>query len=528
MDQSGRRVAAHQERHGKAIAGGHRRLDETGTDHGDTDAVVGQPSAQTLAPNPYGGLAGAIGGGRGQAAEPGQRGHDDDLSGAPAAHRLDYRQDCVQYAVEVDGEDGAGLFRGFSKPGAGAGRNAGIGDHQIQWLALPGLVQPLAHGGAVGDVDGPGLHQGSEAAAGRGDSLQPGSVAAGQIQPDLRSGIGSGQGRAETAGSAGNQNGDHRSTIVAAERRQYKHPPRPEGEAQLTINSMTGYARAQGQDADCSWTWEVKSVNGKGLELRTRMAGGYDFLEPSVRERLQKRFRRGNLTASLTVTQLAQGADIAVNEAALAKYVEVARRWAAAAPDLAPSSIAGLMALKGVLEVADGTVGPELGESREPAILKALDQAMDALGAMRLAEGRRMGQVLRGHLADIENLVQKAEKTASLDPQQIKGRLKQQVQALLDAVPALSEERLAQEAALLVQKGDVREELDRLKAHLAAALELMSAGEAVGRRLDFLCQEFNREANTLCSKAADMELTRIGMALKAVIEQFREQVQNIE
>lgn len=296
----------------------------------------------------------------------------------------------------------------------------------------------------------------------------------------------------------------------------------------MTINSMTGYARAQGQDADCSWTWEVKSVNGKGLELRTRMASGYDFLEPSVRERLQKRFRRGNLTASLTVTQSAQGADIAVNETVLAKYVEVARRWAAAAPDLAPSSIAGLMALKGVLEVADATADPGLAEGREPAILKALDQAMDELGAMRLAEGRRLGVVLRGHLAEIDALVQKAEKTASLDPELIKNRLKQQVLALIDAVPALSEERLAQEAALLVQKGDVREEMDRLKAHLAAATELMVAGEAVGRRLDFLCQEFNREANTLCSKAADMELTRIGMALKAVIEQFREQVQNIE
>jgi len=291
---------------------------------------------------------------------------------------------------------------------------------------------------------------------------------------------------------------------------------------------MTGYARAQGQDADCSWTWEVKSVNGKGLELRTRLAGGYDFLDPILRDRLLKRFRRGNLTASLSVAQLGQGAALAVNEAALAKYVELARRWQAAAPDLAPARIDGLMALRGVLEAAEGTDDPAALERRQPAILAALEQAMEALGAMRLAEGCRLEEVLRGQLAEIEALVRRAENTAALDPAALKARLRQQLQTLLDAVPALPEDRLAQEAALLVQKADVREELDRLTAHLAAATELLATGEAVGRRLDFLCQEFNREANTLCSKAADIELTRIGMALKAVIEQFREQVQNIE
>lgn len=297
---------------------------------------------------------------------------------------------------------------------------------------------------------------------------------------------------------------------------------------QLTIDSMTGYARAQGQDGECSWTWEVKSVNGKGLELRTRLAGGYDFLEAAARDRLQKRFRRGNLTASLTVTQSGQGGALSVNEAVLARYVELARRWQAKAPDLAPAAIDGLMALKGVLEIAEGGDDPDSLERRGPAILAALDQAMQALGAMRSAEGGRLEQVLRGQLAEIEGLVGRAEACAALDPAALKARLKTQLQALLEAVPALAEERLAVEVALLVQKADVREELDRLKAHLAAARDLLATGEAVGRRLDFLCQEFNREANTVCSKAADIELTQIGMALKAVIEQFREQVQNIE
>lgn len=292
---------------------------------------------------------------------------------------------------------------------------------------------------------------------------------------------------------------------------------------------MTGYARVQGQDDTLVWSWEAKSVNGKGLELRFRFPAGYDFLELTAREAVQKRFKRGNLMISLNVDRLKKGAPLVVDEAVLAQYIEIACRWHDKAPGLASPQVDGLLALRGVLvDPGEEDVAPELLEARGKALMVSFGQALDALTAMRTAEGRRLADVLRGQLTEIASLVGQAEKLAACDPATIKERLRLQVLALLDAVPALSEERLAQEAALIAAKADVREELDRLSAHLSAAGDLLASGEAVGRRLDFLCQEFNREANTLCSKANDIELTRIGLALKAIIEQFREQVQNIE
>lgn len=291
---------------------------------------------------------------------------------------------------------------------------------------------------------------------------------------------------------------------------------------------MTGYARTQGQDDAVTWIWEVKSVNGRGLEMRARLPAGYDHLDLPVRDAVQKRFKRGNLSISLNIDRVRKDAPLAVNEAVLAQYVAVARRWHEKAPDLGLPRIDGLLALKGVLEVGEEDVPPEVEERRSKALLEGFRQTLEAMAAMRAAEGRRLAEVLGGHLTEINALVERAESLGSFDPLTIKERLRLQITALLDAVPALSEERLAQEAALLAAKADVREELDRLKAHLAAAREMLAAGEAVGRKLDFLCQEFNREANTLCSKANDIELTRIGLALKAIIEQFREQVQNIE
>jgi len=310
------------------------------------------------------------------------------------------------------------------------------------------------------------------------------------------------------------------------QRQRYNHDLTQE--AALTINSMTAYARSQDQDGQGSWVWEVKSVNGKGLELRTRLPPGYDQLDLPVREQLQKKFRRGSLSASLSLAPGAESAAILINEAVLTRYIALAQRCQDLDPDLAPARIDGLLALRGVLETADSATDPNDREKRGKNILASLETALEALASMRAAEGRRLTQVLEAQLAEIHALVQRAESSAALDPQAIKDRLRQQIQALLETVPAIAEDRLAQEAALLVQKADVREELDRLKAHLEAARDMLASKEAVGRRLDFLCQEFNREANTLCSKAADVSLTRIGMDLKAVIEQFREQVQNIE
>jgi uncharacterized protein (TIGR00255 family) len=291
---------------------------------------------------------------------------------------------------------------------------------------------------------------------------------------------------------------------------------------------MTGYARSQGQDASLGWAWEVKSVNGRGLELRTRLPAGYDFLEMAAREAVQKRLKRGNVTLSLSVTRLKQAVSLTINESLLAQYAELAGVWSSRMPHLTPASIDGLLALRGVLDNDDSEDATTEIEGRAEAILASCHQTIDSLCAMRAAEGRRLATVLESQLAEVAALVTRAEGCAALDPEVIKARLRQQVQTLLDAVPALAEDRLAQEAALVAAKADIREELDRLKSHVAAARELLASGDAVGRRLDFLCQEFNREANTLCSKAGDVEMTGIGLMLKAVIEQFREQVQNIE
>ena len=296
----------------------------------------------------------------------------------------------------------------------------------------------------------------------------------------------------------------------------------------MTLNSMTGYARAQGQDADVSWVWELKSVNGRGLELRLRLPPGYDLLDLPAREAVQKGLKRGNVSVNLTVTRLQKSAGVVVNEALLDQYLALADKLTSH-PGIAPASADGLLSLRGVVETGNEAEDtPDAIEARAAALKTSLAEALKALSAMRAAEGRRLAEVLTGQLDEIAALVVQAEGCAALDPAAIKERLRQQVQALLDAVPALSEDRLAQEAALIAAKADVREELDRLKAHMAAAREMLASGEAVGRKLDFLCQEFNREANTLCSKEGEVELTRIGLSLKAVIEQFREQVQNIE
>ena len=296
----------------------------------------------------------------------------------------------------------------------------------------------------------------------------------------------------------------------------------------MSISSMTGYARVSGEENGLGWAWEVKSVNGRGLDVRTRLPPGYDFLDLPVRDAVQKRFKRGNITVNLTVTHKSQQSAVAVNEALLDQLIALSRRWQEKAPDLAPPRLDGLLGLRGVLE--SGESADPAGEDSETAktLLAECDKALAQMEAMRADEGKRMAAILTGHLDEISFLVTDAVNTATLDPVQAKAKLRQQVATLLEAGAPVSEDRLAQEVALLIGKADVREELDRLGAHIAAARKMLAAAEPVGRKLDFLCQEFNREANTLCSKANDIALTRIGLGLKAAIEQFREQVQNIE
>ena len=288
---------------------------------------------------------------------------------------------------------------------------------------------------------------------------------------------------------------------------------------------MTGFARAEGHGFGISWVWEMKSVNGKSLDLRLRLISGFDALEPQLRATLAERFRRGNFSASLAITRTAP-AVVRVNREALAQLVALMSELAGEI-EAAPPRLDGLLALRGVVETVEDE-DDTLLEDRRLAVLGSWTTALDRLAAARAEEGARLAVLLHGQIEEMLALVHDAERCAAVQPAAIRERLQTALASLADLVPAMPEERIAQEMALLVARSDIREELERLRAHLDQADDLLRQADAVGRRLDFLCQELNREANTLCSKSADIELTRIGLSLKAAVEQFREQVQNIE
>ncbi len=295
----------------------------------------------------------------------------------------------------------------------------------------------------------------------------------------------------------------------------------------MSISSMTGFARAVGHDRALGWTWEVKSVNGRSLDIRFRLPLGFDRVEAAARSLVSQRFKRGSLSASLSLARPAATAAWRINreliEQLLSLHKDFGGRIARSAPRLD-----ALLAVRGVVEPVEELESEEAAERRAAAIIATFEQTLAALAAAREAEGARLAVVLGAQLDAIARLTAEAEGIAALRPDALKARIREQLAALVEAEPSLPEERLAQELALLAIKADVREELDRLKAHLVAARELIASGEAVGRRLDFLCQELNREVNTLCAKAAEVALTRVGLALKAAVDQLREQVQNIE
>ena len=290
---------------------------------------------------------------------------------------------------------------------------------------------------------------------------------------------------------------------------------------------MTGFARADGHEDGASWVWELKSVNSKSLDLRFRLPPGLDGLELPLRTSLAQKLKRGALSVTLTVTRGASPGGVRINREALEQVVATSQALVAEGRAALPRAD-GLLALRGVLESGEESEEEAERERRQAALLTTWEKALDGLVAMRRSEGARLIPVLEARLAEIAHLVAAAEDSAAVQPEALKLRLRDLVAALLDASPALPPERLAQEAALLVAKADIREEIDRLAAHVVAAQELLAEGGAIGRRFDFLCQEFNREANTLCSKSSDVALTRIGLDLKAVVEQLREQVQNLE
>jgi len=295
----------------------------------------------------------------------------------------------------------------------------------------------------------------------------------------------------------------------------------------MTVISMTGFAEAHGAKDTLRWRWEVKSVNGRGLELRLRTPPGFDGIEAAARTLASERFRRGNLQATLTMEPQESTRGLRIDPAALAAAVRIAKEIELET-GLAPARVDGLLGLRGVI-VQDDAMPSDAAHraGREAAVLESLAIAFDALKRARRNEGAKLAQVLNGQIGEIDTLTKEAVVRAAGQPAALREKLAAQLRELLGN-SQLPEERLAQEVALLATRADVREELDRLAAHVGEARTLMASGEAIGRKLDFLAQEFNREANTLCSKSADVNLTRVGLALKHAIDQFREQAQNVE
>jgi uncharacterized protein (TIGR00255 family) len=290
---------------------------------------------------------------------------------------------------------------------------------------------------------------------------------------------------------------------------------------------MTGYARSHGSAPGIAFAVEIKSVNARGHDIRMRLTPGYDALEPEIRRRIGKALTRGSVNVSLGIEREGEGGRVVVNHAALDAVLgalgEISGKLDAQKPT--PD---GILGLKGVLEQHEAPLEPEAEEALAAAIYDAVDRALMDLQAARRAEGGHLAEVLGAEIDEIARLRALAEAHPGRSREAILGRLREQVADLMAAGAGLSEERLAQEALLLATKADIREELDRLAAHVASARALLAEGGPVGRKLDFLSQEFNREANTLCSKSNAVELTAIGLDLKAVIDQFREQVQNLE
>ena len=293
--------------------------------------------------------------------------------------------------------------------------------------------------------------------------------------------------------------------------------------------SMTGFARAEGVAAGLGWVWELRSVNGRGLDLRLRLPPGLDGLEPGLREAAAALLRRGNVTASLTLKR-AEASRPAPDPAVLDQVLALALDLASRIPGAPPPRAEALLALPGVLRPATPTDEADAPEAaaQADALRAGFAQALGRLIAARREEGARLAVVLGGLLDEIARLHATAARQAQAQPATQKQRMLDALKPLLAELPGLPEERIAQEVALLAARSDVREELDRLFAHIQAGRGLLAEDGAVGRRFDFLLQEFNREVNTLCSKSASVELTETGLRLKAAVERLREQVQNVE
>ncbi|CAN7229480.1 YicC/YloC family endoribonuclease [Rhizobium sp. LjRoot258] len=295
----------------------------------------------------------------------------------------------------------------------------------------------------------------------------------------------------------------------------------------MALQSMTGFARREGTSGRWRWAWELRSVNGKGLDLRLRLPPGLERMENDVRRLAGERFSRGNMQASLSVSAGESRIETVLNQEALSAVLAL-RDQLGGIIDPAPLQLDTLLAIRGIIEFRESEDGDEAIAARDSDIVEGLITALADLRHMRELEGAALSRVLLDHIATIEGLTQTIERDPSRSPQEIAGRLAAQVALLMDGSGKLDRDRLHAEAALLATRADLREEIDRLKAHVVAARDLLSKGGPAGRKLDFLAQEFNRESNTICSKSNVAAVTAAGIELKVAIDQFREQVQNLE
>jgi uncharacterized protein (TIGR00255 family) len=295
----------------------------------------------------------------------------------------------------------------------------------------------------------------------------------------------------------------------------------------MALSSMTGFARGHGVSGAYSWAWELKSVNAKGFDLRLRLPPGWDAVEGPARNGAAQVLARGTVHGTLTVERQGVAPSVRINEPVLAAVLATIKGLAGRV-DAAAARLDGILSLKGVIEVIDEDEREEDRRVAEAAVIAGFHATVAELAAMRRHEGEVLGQVLTQRVREIAVLAERAEAAPGRRPEAIKARIVEQVAMLLDASDRFDPDRLHQEAILIASKADIREELDRLASHVAQIERLIAGGGPIGRRLDFLAQELNREANTLCSKSNDVELTNIGLELKSVVEQFREQVQNLE
>jgi uncharacterized protein (TIGR00255 family) len=295
----------------------------------------------------------------------------------------------------------------------------------------------------------------------------------------------------------------------------------------MALSSMTGFARSHGVSGSYAWAWELKSVNAKGLEVRLRFPSSWDAIENPARAQAAEVLSRGTVQGTLTVAREGIVPVVRVNDAVLSAVLETMRDLAKRI-EASPPTLDGILAMKGVVEITDQDEHEDERLAAEAAVVSGFSTALEALAAMRRDEGVTLGRLLAARLDEIATLTARAEAAPGRRPEAIKARLAEQIAVIVGSSDRFDPDRLHQEAILMATKADIREELDRLVSHVSQARKLLKQGGAVGRRLDFLSQELHRESNTLCAKANDLELTNIGLELKNVVEQFREQVQNLE